>query len=99
LLFRAQARALAFHLGRPLDSFLEWENLDVWAGRPGYYIVMPPGCAAEWPHHVTAGRLVPVLRNTELTGGTHKQPLVVMRTCSSAAKARASTGKNTTRAR
>jgi hypothetical protein len=81
LFFRAESHALAFHVGRPIDTFLEWENLDIWAGRPGgHYIVMPPECAAEWPRHVTAGRLEQVLCNTELSGGTHRQPLVLMRT-------------------
>ncbi len=81
LFFRAEAHALAFHLGRPLDTFLEWENLNVWAGRSGcFYIVMPPECAAEWSNHVTAGRLEEVLRNTDLAGGRHEHPLVLMRT-------------------
>lgn len=81
LFFRAESHLLAFHLGRPLNTFLEWENLDVWAGRPGcHYIVMPPECAAEWQRHVTSGRLYEVLRNTELSGGAHEHPLVLMRT-------------------
>ena len=79
--FRAEAHSLAFHLGWPLDTFLEWENLDIWAGRPGvHYIVMPPDCAAEWQTHVASGRLVEVLRNTDLAGGSHEAPLVLMRT-------------------
>jgi 4-amino-4-deoxy-L-arabinose transferase-like glycosyltransferase len=81
LFFRAEDHALAFHLGRPLNTFLEWENLDIWAGRPGcHYIVMPPECASEWPQHVNSGRLEEVLRNTDLTGSGHKHPLVLMRT-------------------
>lgn len=89
LFFRAEDHALAFHLGRPLNTFLEWENLDVWAGRPGcHYIVMPPECAAEWSQHVTSGRLEEVLRNTQLTSGRHKHPLVLMRTRPPAPRAR-----------
>jgi 4-amino-4-deoxy-L-arabinose transferase-like glycosyltransferase len=82
LFFRAEAHALAFHLGAPLDTFLEWENLNVWAGRPGcYYIVMPPECANAWRYHLTAGQLQEVLRNTELSGAQHHEhPLVLMRT-------------------
>ncbi|MCS6852256.1 MAG: glycosyltransferase family 39 protein [Gemmataceae bacterium] len=81
LFFRAEAHDLAFYLGRRQNTFLEWENLDVWAGRPGrYYIVMPPACAAEWGRHVASGRLVEVLRNTDLAGGRHERPLVLMRT-------------------
>jgi hypothetical protein len=80
LFFRTEAHALAFHLGPPLNTFLEWENLDVWAGRPGHhYIIMSPESAAEWPQHVRAGRLVEVLRSTDLCP-THERPLVLMRT-------------------
>jgi 4-amino-4-deoxy-L-arabinose transferase-like glycosyltransferase len=83
LFFRAEAHALAFHVGYPINTFLEWENLDIWAGRPGnHFIVMPAECAAEWPRHVTSGRLEEVLRSTDLEGaGRRERPLVLMRTC------------------
>lgn len=82
LFFRAEAHALAFHVGPPVDTFLEWENLNVWAGRPGsHYIIMPPECARDWPRHVSAGRLEEVLRSTDLPGAAeHERPLVLMRT-------------------
>lgn len=82
LFFRAEVHALAFHVGNPVDTFLEWENLDIWAGRPGpHYIVMPPDCAAEWPRHVASGRLEVVLRNQDLPGAAHHEhPLVLLRT-------------------
>ena len=78
----AEAHALAFHVGNPIDTFLEWENLDVWAGRRGpYYIVMPPECAAEWPRHVTSGQLEEVARNYDLPGAEHHEHrLVLVRT-------------------
>ena len=69
LFFRAEAHALAFHVGRPIDTLLEWENLDVWAGRPETYIVMPPECAAAWSWHLKSGSLMEVLRNTDLAAG------------------------------
>jgi hypothetical protein len=81
LFFRVEAHALAFHVGRPVNTFLEWENLDVWAGRPGtHYLVMQPEHAAEWSDHVRSGRLEEVARNTDLAGGRHEKPLVLMRT-------------------
>jgi hypothetical protein len=59
---------------------LEWENLNVWVGRPGpRYIVMPPECVPEWPRHITAGRLIEVTRNDALAGGRHEHPLVLLR--------------------
>jgi 4-amino-4-deoxy-L-arabinose transferase-like glycosyltransferase len=80
LFFRAESHALAFHLGPPLNTFVEWENLNTWAGRPGpNYIIMPAHCAAEWPRHLTAGRLEEVLRGPAPADG--RQPLVLMRTC------------------
>jgi 4-amino-4-deoxy-L-arabinose transferase-like glycosyltransferase len=79
IFFRVEAHALAFHVGRPLNTVLEWENLNVWIGRPGpRYVVMPPACVAEWPRHITAGRLEVVLRNDTLAGGRHEHPLVLM---------------------
>jgi len=81
LFFRTEAHALSFHVGRPVNTFLEWENLDVWAGRPGtHYIVMSPESAEQWRQHVTAGELEEVLRSTDLSGGRHERPLVLMRT-------------------
>jgi 4-amino-4-deoxy-L-arabinose transferase-like glycosyltransferase len=81
LFFRAEAHALAFHVGRPLDTILEWENLDVWVGRPEvYYVVMPPEEVAEWPSRLKNGCLYEVLRNTDLSGGKHAHPLVLLRT-------------------
>jgi 4-amino-4-deoxy-L-arabinose transferase-like glycosyltransferase len=81
LFFRTEAHALAFHVGRPIDTILEWENLDVWASRPGtYYVVMPPTNAEEWPRYVKSGRLEEVLRSSDLGGGPHAHPLVLLRT-------------------
>ena len=81
LFFRAEAHALAFHVGHPLGSLLEWENLDWWAARPeSTCVVMPPEVAEEWPRHLTAGRLEVVLRNTDLAGGRHSHPLLLLRT-------------------
>ncbi len=81
IFFRVESHPLAFHLGRPIDTIKEWENIDTWAGRPGtYYIVMTPECARDWPRHLTSGRLEAVLSNSDLAGLPHKQPLVLLRT-------------------
>jgi 4-amino-4-deoxy-L-arabinose transferase-like glycosyltransferase len=81
LFFRAESHPLAFHVGPPIDTILEWENLDVWAGYPqSYYVVMPPEDAREWRRHLKSGQLEEVLRNTDLTGGQHTHPLVLLRT-------------------
>jgi 4-amino-4-deoxy-L-arabinose transferase-like glycosyltransferase len=81
IFFRTEAHALAFHVGRPIDTILEWENLDIWCSRPGtYYVVMPPENAGEWPRYLKLGQLEEVQRSTELAGERHAHPLVLLRT-------------------
>jgi hypothetical protein len=82
LLFRVEDHLLSFHLGRPLNTFLEWENLDVWAGRPGpHHVLMPAECAAVWRQYITSGELVEVLRYTDRSDRHRPRDLVLMRTC------------------
>jgi 4-amino-4-deoxy-L-arabinose transferase-like glycosyltransferase len=81
LFFRTEAHTLAFHVGQPIDTLREWENLDVWVGRPEiYHVVMPLEYAKEWPHYLQSGRLEEVLRSTILAGASHNDPLVLLRT-------------------
>jgi 4-amino-4-deoxy-L-arabinose transferase-like glycosyltransferase len=81
LFFRAEAHAVAFYVGEPIDTLLEWENLDVWAGRPHtYYVVMPSEYAREWPRHLKSGWLEKVCRSGVLAGARHDDPLVLLRT-------------------
>jgi hypothetical protein len=82
IFFRTESHALAFHVGRPVDSILEWENVDTWAGRAGtYYVVMPADLVDEWPEHVHAGKLKEIARNEPANGRPHEQPLVLLQTC------------------
>jgi hypothetical protein len=77
LFFRVECHPLAFHLGRPINTLLEWENLDVWAGSPrATYVLMSPEDAADWHNHLTTGRLDEVMRNPP----GHDKPLVLLRT-------------------
>jgi 4-amino-4-deoxy-L-arabinose transferase-like glycosyltransferase len=79
--FRAESHLLAYHVGQPVTTVLEWENLDRWAHRPRtIYIVMPESCAKEWRDHLTAGALEEVLRTTDYATGKRDRPLVVFRT-------------------
>lgn len=80
IFFRAESHPLMFHLGRPVDTILEWENLDWWTKRPRpVYVVMPEACAAEWRDHLEAGALEEVLRTTSYVDGQRDRPLVVLR--------------------
>jgi hypothetical protein len=81
LFFRVEDHLLAYHLGRPLNTFLEWENLDVWAGRPSrHHVLMPAECAAVWRQYTTSGALDEVLRYTDRTDRHRPRDLVLMRT-------------------
>jgi 4-amino-4-deoxy-L-arabinose transferase-like glycosyltransferase len=69
LFFRTEAHAAAFHVGRPLALFVEWDQLDAWATRPEPgYVIMPARVAAECPRFVRSARLEEVLRETAPTG-------------------------------
>lgn len=82
IFFRAESHVLAFHVGRPLDTILEWENLDIWASK-GFpvYFVMPNDCATSWQEHLRQGRLEEVFRTDDYAWGKSQRPLVVMRSC------------------
>jgi 4-amino-4-deoxy-L-arabinose transferase-like glycosyltransferase len=79
--FRAEAHALAFYVGRPVGTLMEWENLDIWIGRSkSVYVIMPPDCARAWSQHLKAGPLEIVLRTTDLVAEGPDRPLVLQRT-------------------
>ncbi len=81
LFFRVECHALAFHLGPPVNTIMEWENIRAWAERPvAHFIVTSPELAQEFPSHLGAARVEAVLTNEELAGGHHEQPLVLLRT-------------------
>jgi hypothetical protein len=78
--FRTEAHALAFHVGRPLEVFVKWEELSDRLDQPGtHYVVMPPDGAKDWADHMHGMRLEEVSRNTNLSGGDHERPLVLFR--------------------
>jgi 4-amino-4-deoxy-L-arabinose transferase-like glycosyltransferase len=81
LLFRVEDHLLSYHLGRPLNTFLEWENLDVWAGRPGsHFVLMPAECAGRWRQYISSGTLEEVLRYCDRTDRRRPRDIVLMRT-------------------
>lgn len=78
--FRAEAHALAFHVGRPLAVLVEWKNLEERIAESGErYVVMPPESAAEGPQALPECRFQEILRNTDLSGGRHERPLSLVR--------------------
>lgn len=81
LFFRVENHALAFHVGKPIATLLEWENLDVWAASPETIpVILPEEVATQWPQHLASGSLELVQRSADLPRGTLARPLVLMRT-------------------
>lgn len=95
LFFRAEAHTLALHVGQPMKSLLEWENLDIWAGKAQVtYIVLPPEELKDWPRKLGNGGLEVVARSddfatplpswltslADLGMDTHERSLVLVRT-------------------
>jgi 4-amino-4-deoxy-L-arabinose transferase-like glycosyltransferase len=81
ILFRTKPHTLTFHLGRPVDTLLEWENLDWWAGRRGsYYVVMPPALYRECSRRLKSGRLIEVFRSTAWSDNRQERELILLRT-------------------
>jgi 4-amino-4-deoxy-L-arabinose transferase-like glycosyltransferase len=79
ILFRVESHPLTFHLARPWDRIMEWENLQFWVQQPvPIHVVMLPEAAAEWRNCLEAGELVQVLTSDELAGGKHAEPLVLL---------------------
>ena len=78
--FRAESHLLAYHLGQPVTTIREWENLEIWAARPfPVYFVMPEASAREWRKQLPDGSLEEVLRTSAFVGGKRARPLVVLR--------------------
>ncbi len=76
-LFRTEAHALAFHLGRPLTILVEWSHLAERLSRPGcHHVVLPPEWLEEARQRLPGLLLEEVLRNTTLAQGRHDRPLV-----------------------
>lgn len=78
IFFRAESHLLAYHVGRPIGTILEWENLEIWTRKPCIvYYVMPEGCVREARDRLPA--LQEVLRLSDFAPETKDRRLVVMR--------------------
>jgi hypothetical protein len=80
LFFRAEAHDVAFHMGPPIATILEWENLDAWLlHAPSVYVIMPKEYAEKCPQHLHNGKLQPVLCSADFTSASSDRPLVLLR--------------------
>jgi 4-amino-4-deoxy-L-arabinose transferase-like glycosyltransferase len=81
MLFRCESHLLAFHLGRPLITRVEWHDLNDWLATPGpHVVVMPPEYVYPAQQIVRSRRLVEVARLEQFTGSPPARPLVCLRT-------------------
>jgi 4-amino-4-deoxy-L-arabinose transferase-like glycosyltransferase len=80
IFFRTEAHALAFHVGRPLAVVVEWQDLRERLRRPGdHLVVMPQAARDDCRRHLSGVALERVTANTDLAGGAHERPLVLLR--------------------
>jgi 4-amino-4-deoxy-L-arabinose transferase-like glycosyltransferase len=80
LLFRTESHLLAYHLGRPLHTLVEWGELRDALAAPGLHvIVMPPEYVAD-AERITGRKLVPVAALADHTRVPPHRPLVCVRT-------------------
>jgi 4-amino-4-deoxy-L-arabinose transferase-like glycosyltransferase len=80
LLFRAESHLLAYHLGSPLHTLVEWGELRDTLTAPGpHTVVMPPEFVAD-AERITGRKLVPVAALADFTRVPPPRPLVCLRT-------------------
>jgi 4-amino-4-deoxy-L-arabinose transferase-like glycosyltransferase len=78
--FRTESHTLAFHLGRPVQTFVRWEDLERLAAEAEpNYVVMPAKVAQQWPTNLRDGALEEI-GSTDRDGVRHEKPLVLLRT-------------------
>jgi 4-amino-4-deoxy-L-arabinose transferase-like glycosyltransferase len=80
VLFRAEDHLLAFHLGRPLTSLIEYRHLADRLQQPGtQYVVMPPEWLDECRRLLPHLALEEIARSADLGSGRPDRPLVLLR--------------------
>jgi len=81
LQFRMESHLLAYHLGRPLQTLVEWGELNERLAEPGvHFVVMPPEYVFAASQVVTTRKLVEITRLQDHTGAKPARPLSFLRT-------------------
>jgi 4-amino-4-deoxy-L-arabinose transferase-like glycosyltransferase len=79
ILFRTESHLLAYHLGPPLTTLVEWGDLRAALSAPGAHaVVMPPEYVADAERY-TNRKFVPVVNLADTTGARPHRPLVCLR--------------------
>ena len=80
LLFRVESHLLAFELGHPVLSLVEWHHLNQWLQSPGEHsFVLPLEFVEECQRNVWTRGIVEVARSESVCPKLHR-PIVLMRT-------------------
>jgi len=85
VLFRTEAHALAFHLGRPVRCLRFWEELDRITllpdakGDTPHFVIMPAETVRDWTRYLGGVRLEEVANNFGGLDGGHEKPLLLFR--------------------
>jgi len=81
LQFRMESHLLSFHLGPPLRTLVEWEELNEFLSAPGqHFVVMPPEYVHATGQIITKRKLVVIGRLDEWIQGKPDRSLVFLRT-------------------
>jgi len=81
LLFRVESHLLAYHLGRPICTLIEWHDLNRWVAQPGtHYFVTRAEFVAECLQYVHTRQIEVVAASEQFTAARPARPLVLMRT-------------------
>jgi 4-amino-4-deoxy-L-arabinose transferase-like glycosyltransferase len=85
LLFRVEAHLLAFHLGRPVHTLVEWDELNERLAAPGiHYFVTRAEFTAECLANVRSRQLEIAARSQDFSRAALLRPLVLFRTVDNA---------------
>jgi len=79
VLFRVEAHSLAYHLGRPIHTLVEWDDLNARLGKPGpHFIVTRAEFLDEVRTHATIAPEV-VARSEDVASVRLHRPLILLR--------------------
>jgi len=81
LQFRMESHLLSYHLGSPVQTLVEWGELNDFLVVPGpRFVVMPPEYVYTASVICTSRKLVEIGKLEDFTGGKPHRPLVFLRT-------------------
>ena len=80
ILFRVENHEVSFHLGPPIDTILEWENLDRWLKHSSsVHVLMPEKESRQCSQFLHNGKLQVLLCSKNFTSHPQVRPLVLLK--------------------